>query len=109
MALVACLIYNLFNLALLSLFLREALIVRADGPGGFGELILKLLMCHVALALLAMGLIASLKAYRAEKRSVWLTMACVVSTSILLGFSSIAVMEACIDDRGHCRAWHWYT
>lgn len=104
----ACLAYNLFNSALLSLFVREALIIRGDGPRGFGELILKLLMSHIALALLAMGLIASIKAFRADKGSGWLTIACVVSTSILLGFSSIAVMEACMDDRGHCRAWHWY-
>ncbi len=108
-ALFSCLTYNLFNLAALSLFFREALIIRGDGPVGFGELILKLLMSQMALALLAMGLIASFKAYRADKFGWRSITACVMATSILVGFSAIAVAEACMDDRGHCRNWHWYS
>ncbi len=107
--LIYCLAYNLFNTALLSLFLREALIIRGDGPVGFGELILKLLMSQMALALLAMGLIASFKAYRADQFGWRSITACVMATSILVGFSAIAVAEACMDDRGHCRDWHWYS
>lgn len=105
----SCLTYNLFNLAALSLFFREALIIRGDGPGGFGELILKLLMSQMALALLAMGLIGSFKAYRADQFGWRSITACVMATSILVGFSAIAVAEACMDDRGHCRNWHWYS
>lgn len=108
-ALVACLAYNLFNSALFSLFIREALMIRGDGPGGFGELILKLLMSHMALALLALGLIASFKVFCTEKRGWGSITACVVATLILIGFSAIAVAAACMDDRGHCRNWHRYT
>ncbi|MFB4368779.1 MULTISPECIES: hypothetical protein [unclassified Pseudomonas] len=107
--LVACLTYYLVNLTLFVLFIREALIVRADGPGGFGEVILKLLMSQMALAVLVMGLIASIKVFCTDKRGWGSITASAVATLALVGFAAIAVTEACVDDRGYCRDWQWHS
>lgn len=103
-SILACLVYNLLNASLLAWVIRTMTIIRSDGPGGFGELIIKGYITNICLALFIFSVVISVKAFRARKASL-LIMLCLVPTAILLFFSGVAVVEACTDDGGYCREW----
>lgn len=104
-SILACVVYNLINASLLALIYRNATVIRGDGPAGFSELIIKGFITHICLAFFVGGIIASIKIYRASKDRFRLKALCIVTFSVLLFFSAVAVVESCSDDAGHCREW----
>ena len=102
-----CLVYNLINAVLVAMVVRNTTIIRSDGPGGFGELIIKGLMTNICLALFIFGVVVSVKACRTDKAGSLIAL-CIFSSAVLLFFSGVAVVEACTDDGGHCRGWQLF-
>jgi hypothetical protein len=103
---VACLVYDLSNAALLILIIRCAGIIRGDGPGGFGEVIIKGIIANLSLLFAATGLLASVAFCRSKKSSLLLLLACILSTLALVFFSAACVQDACSDGGGYCRHGH---
>tara|TARA_R100000322_G_scaffold166766_1_gene133712 strand:- start:28 stop:387 length:360 start_codon:yes stop_codon:yes gene_type:complete len=93
-----CLIYNSINAFLLAPILRNTTVIRGDGPAGFGELITKGFIAYLCAAFFIGGLTASIKLWRGSKDSFRLKALSVVTSSLLLFFSAVAVFEACSDD-----------
>lgn len=104
-SILVCLAYNSINASLLTLIYRNATVIRGDGSAGFSELIIKGFISYICLAFFVGGLIASIKIYRVSKDRFRLKALCIVTSSLLLFFSAVAVVEACSDDAGHCRGW----
>lgn len=104
-SMLACLVYNLINVSLLALIYRNATVIRGDGPAGFSELIIKGFITYICFMFFVGGLTASIKIYRVSKDKFRLKALCIVTSSLLLFFSAVAVVEACSEDAGHCREW----
>jgi hypothetical protein len=103
---VACLVYDLSNAALLILIIRCARIIRGDGPGGFGEVIIKGIIANLSLLFVATGLVASVAFCHSKRNSLLLLLACILSTLVLVFFSAACAQDACSDGEGHCRQGH---
>lgn len=95
-SILVCLVYNSINASLLTLIYRNATVIRGDGPAGFSEPIIKGFISYICLAFFVGGLIASIKIYRVSKDRFRLKALCIVTSSLLLFFSAVAVVEACI-------------
>jgi hypothetical protein len=101
-----CLVYNLSNASLLTLIIRCARIIRGDGPGGLGEVIIKGIIANLSIFFIATGLVASVAFCRGKRNSLLLLLACILSTLVLLFFSAACVQDACSDGGGYCRNGH---
>lgn len=84
------------SLMLFSIFMREATLIKGDGPAGIGELAIKALAMLVVVPLL----IVSLAYAFAKRRRGYL-----IATACLAVFAALALVDACSDDKGHCRNW----
>ncbi|MFL1464446.1 hypothetical protein [Marinobacter sp. HN1S83] len=102
-----CFIYNSINASLLAPILRSATVIRGDGPAGFTELIIKGFIAYICVAFFIGGLRASIKLWRGSKDSFRLKALSIVTSSLLLFFSAVAVFEACSDDAGNCSGWQF--
>jgi hypothetical protein len=103
----SCLFYNLINLMLVSFFFRQATIIRGDGPGGFGEFVVKGLLLWVALGFFAAGVISSVLSCKGDKPEMKLRKLWIVPMILFL-LSSLGLYEACSDGAGHCRHWQLF-
>jgi hypothetical protein len=97
--------YNLINAACLILCFHLALIIRSDGPSGFGEFIIKLLILKLSIACFFAGIALSILQCRDNKlRFFYLFMSSLI-TMLLTFFAALGVIEACDDSKGYCRNW----
>lgn len=101
-----CLVYNVFNAALLVSILKVANVIRGDGPGGFFEMVIKGVIAVTALLFIVVGLMACVVASRSRRKILLPAAICAFSTAVLMLLSAICVMDACSDGGGYCRDWH---
>jgi hypothetical protein len=97
---------TLLNLLMVAVIFRGSFIIYGDGPGGFGEVVVKQFLLLASLLMFA----AATLLYRAALSAVGVQMTRffflgVAATSILMGVCWIFVYEACANDKGHCRNW----
>lgn len=98
----------LLHFFLLSLFMREAFIVRGDGPGGLGEMLLKSLLLMVCWAVFLLSSTMLVAAAQKEKQ-VAAKHGVFIGASIWLALcAALAVVEACADSRGYCQNWRLF-
>ncbi len=94
----------LLHFFLLSLFMREAFIVRSDGPGGVLKSLLLMVCWAVFLLSSTMLVVVAQRGKQAAAKqgvfifaSIWLALC-----------AALAVVEACSDSRGYCQNWGWF-
>jgi hypothetical protein len=97
---------TLLNLSMVAVIFRGSIIIYGDGPGGFGEVMIKQFLVLASLLMFA----AATLLYRAALRAVGIQktrffLLGLTATSILIGICWIFVYEACANDKGHCRNW----
>ena len=97
--------FFVINALFLAIVLRQCSIVHGDGPGGFGEFILKGLLAHVSIA--SFGCLA-FSLYRLSKETKGrigvFFIALATSTVLFLAFF-ISLIDACENGEGYCRQW----
>ncbi len=97
---------TLLNLSMVAVVFRGSIIIYGDGPGGFGEVMIKQFLVLASLLMFA----AATLLYRAALRSAGIQktrffLLGLTATSILIGICWIFVYESCANDKGHCRNW----
>ena len=97
--------YNLINVVGLILCVHLTTIIRSKGPSGFGELIIKSLILLLSFASFYLGIVLSVKQYRAAKLRFVYFFICFLITILLAFFAVLGVIEACSDSKGYCRNW----
>ena len=95
---------SFFNMLLLAVIVRQSFIVHGDGPGGFFELMTKILLGQISLACFAFFIFYSLKMKKNDK-----TTGMSITTSVIFCIFCIFVFDACSDTQGYCRKWHFYS
>ncbi|GEM_PF-3086492 len=98
----------LLHFFLLSLFMREAFIVRSDGPGGWGEMVLKSLLLMVCWAVFLLSSTVLLVAAQRGKQAAAKQGIFIFASIWLALCAALAVVEACSDSRGYCQNWGWF-
>ncbi|UYK72822.1 hypothetical protein [Xanthomonas sacchari] len=96
-------------LAITALFLvvvlRQVSVIHGDGPGGFGELLLKGLLAQVSILCFAL-LIVCLRRVSRDVAAPRLSMFGVYLTTAVITFSfAVSLFDACADEKGYCRNW----
>ena len=91
------------NAIFLAVVLRQCTIIHGDGPGGFGELILKGLLAHISLACFAC-LAVSLRQLSREATGKLAAFCVALTTTIILSSAfALALLDACTNEKGYCR------
>lgn len=99
----------LINLVFFAIFIKEASIVRGDGPVGFGELALKGLAILITIPILLISIACSFFTSSNMKRRFILIIVYAITTIWLIFLAAIAVIDACSDKKGHCRDWSLFA
>jgi hypothetical protein len=84
--------------------MKEATIIKGDGPGGFGEMIIKSAITLPTLALYFITLTLSLRSLRFNKFFIFF----IIATLWFIFLATLAIWDACSDDKGYCRNWILY-
>lgn len=99
-------LYFIFNLSLLLVIFRGGVVINGDGPGGFGEIIIKGIILQTSIILFFVGLLSSVSIFRTEIINLKPNMTIsIVATFILILFCWIMVADACSNKYGYCRNW----
>jgi hypothetical protein len=97
--------YNIINLVLLIICFHFTTTIRSDGPSGFIELIIKGWILALSISFWVTGLIFSVRKYCYENPRTLCFFGCVLTSVLLLFFSTLGVIDACSDGKGYCRNW----
>jgi hypothetical protein len=103
---ITLLFYNIFNAFLLYFILRGAFVVHGDGPGGFGEFIIKVFMLNISVLLFSTGFMSIRSINKKEGKNIKTNIfLCTLATVVLMLFCGIMVIDACTNNQGYCRNW----
>lgn len=99
-------IFLTINALFLLVILRQCSVVHGDGPGGFGEILLKGLLAQVSILCFIL-LIASFRYLSRDVASTRLAIFGVCLTTAVLLFSFlVSLFDACTNDKGFCKNWN---
>lgn len=96
---------TLLNLAMLFVICQDTFIIRSDGPSGFGELVLKVLILLLSLVVGLAGIASAAAIDTSAKPRPFLKFVHLFATLWLALFAAMAVFGACADNGGYCRRW----
>jgi hypothetical protein len=100
------LFYNIFNAFLFYIVLRGAFVIHGDGPGGFGEFIIKGFMLWVSMSLFITGFVSTRSINKKDSHNIKFNIfLCTIATVVLILFCGIMVIDACTNNQGYCRNW----
>lgn len=93
-------------LGMLLFIVRAGTTIHSDGPSGFGELMLKMLIIDASVLAFCVGAImAGIVVYRRGVAAWAEVSACVGMAGWLLLMTGVMVMDVCTNDYGYCRNW----
>jgi len=79
--------------------------IRGDGPGGFGEVIIKAFLSLSSGAILIASLISiAITCYSQKPQHFWAGVSTLTRVALII-FAAVAVQSACSDNGGYCRNW----
>jgi hypothetical protein len=96
---------TVLNLVMLVVICRDSFIIRGDGPNGFGELAIKILILLLSLVVGLVGLASAAAIESSDKPRPFLSFVDFFATLWLALFGAMAIFGACADNGGYCRRW----
>ena len=103
---VTILLYNIFNAFLLYIVFHGAFVINADGPGGFGESIIKAFLFFISISIFILGLASTGVFNKPNNQHYKINYFLAIVATIILVFSSgVMIADACSNDNGYCRNW----
>ena len=102
---IATILYNLINTMSLILCFHLTTTIRSDGPSGFGEFILKILILKLSLTAFFAGIVLSINQFRAPRSRLIYIIPSLLITIFLALTAALGIVEACSDSKGYCRDW----
>ena len=99
-------IFLTINALFLLVVLRQFSVVHGDGPGGFGELLLKGLLTQVSILCFVL-LIVYLRRLSRDVAGTHLNIfgICLITAIIIFSFT-VSLFDACTNEKGFCRNWN---
>ena len=97
--------FLVINALFLAIVLRQCSIVHGDGPGGFGEFILKGLLAHVSIASFGCLAFTLHRLSKGTKGRIGIFFIALTTSTVLFLAFSLSLIDACENGEGYCRQW----
>lgn len=93
------------NALFLLAVLRQCTVVHGDGPGGFGEVVIKGLLAQFSIIMFVFAAASAHAVSRCEKTAFLPFCAFMFSTLVLVAIFSFSIQDACSNNEGYCKQW----
>lgn len=93
------------NAMFVATILRQCTIVHGDGPGGFGEVLVKGMLAQISLAAFICVLVSARSTLKNRDRKRGVPWVSLLATATLAAIFILCLQDACSDQAGYCRSW----
>jgi hypothetical protein len=99
-------IFLAINVLSLCVVLRQCSVIHSDGPGGFGELIVKGMLAQVSILCFIFFIVSFRRLSKNAAGRRLATFGIYLTTSVLLFSFILSLVDACDNEKGFCKNWN---